>query len=233
MDFKNICVGIPSYIPDGENRARRLEKVKETLTRIDEKLNIPIIIIAQNWKGEIEPKQNWIIYEYDKLGITGARIKLREKFLESNFNQLIMLDDEIIFEIKNRNRFLAEISSHEVGWSQFGPTIAFAAISKSLYQKIEFPDVDVNRDHIFEDQVFLAILKEYYAEKRYTMSKDYYDYDYSINCTTHEPTASTWFNGDDLLMHECTLNTRKYIKENIKKKEEKPRTYMGGGYFGL
>jgi hypothetical protein len=44
-----ICVGIISYLPDGESiRFQRFKKLVNLLSRIDKVFKLPVLIIAQN-----------------------------------------------------------------------------------------------------------------------------------------------------------------------------------------
>jgi len=58
-----------------------------------------VIIIAQNW-GDTMPTQIdsvVTLHKYkSKLGITGARRALRNAFLSSEYDYMIMLDDDIV-----------------------------------------------------------------------------------------------------------------------------------------
>lgn len=195
--------------------------------------DIPVIIIAQNWKDEIAIQPDWIVYNYDKLGITGARIKLREKFLESEFDQLIMMDDETIFNAVKPKLFLKTIAAHPLGWAKVSQNIQFAVVSRAIYEKLEFPDVDVNRDMIWEDMVFVALLEEFYYDAKYALSNCGIEYDLDVNATAADKGGSTWWDGKMETMNICRQNTINYIKKNIRGKGPKPRAYMGGGYYGL
>ena len=82
--------GIISYFPNNdsayhiETRRERTRRCSELLFKLEELWpDIDIIIIAQNWQDYHEPeiKNKIIKYDYDKLGILGARKELRKKFL--------------------------------------------------------------------------------------------------------------------------------------------------------
>ena len=80
------CFGIISWLPnDQKDRLLRKKRLINTLDQLNKLFpNIDILIIAQNWKRINLPEysNNIIIKKYNKLGITGARIKLREEFLK-------------------------------------------------------------------------------------------------------------------------------------------------------
>ena len=93
-----FCIGIISYLPD-KIRDERLEKIKSLLNECSLYFpSIDIIIISQNYKDYFpEVNSNKIIlYSYkNKLGILNARKKLREIFINSDYDYLIMMDDDI------------------------------------------------------------------------------------------------------------------------------------------
>ena len=97
-------IGIVSYFPDNINdRKKRITRFKKLLEQIGMFFSeIPIIIIAQNWNGynPICNKNELIVYNYKRLGILNARKELRKKFLESEYDYLIMFDDDCIIEEK-------------------------------------------------------------------------------------------------------------------------------------
>ena len=62
-------------------------------------------------------KHDIIRVGYDKpLGIIQARIKLREEFLASNFDYMIMLDDDSKIIGHDGSVYLKEIESHPDGF---------------------------------------------------------------------------------------------------------------------
>jgi hypothetical protein len=61
-----------------------------------------------------------LIYKFDKLGILGARKMLRTKFLETDYDYLIMCDDDIVLETKVDNapqKYFEKIDKHPEGFS--------------------------------------------------------------------------------------------------------------------
>ena len=101
------CIGIISYFPDDlkEIRESALNNLlRDCFTYFP---GVDIIIVAQNYKGYIPQvnKNKIILYSYNnKLGITGARKKLREIFINSEYDYLIMLDDD--------NRIYGEVNNN-------------------------------------------------------------------------------------------------------------------------
>ena len=76
-------IGIISWLPeDVIEREQRLNRFCKLLEGIDKFFpNIPVIIIAQNWKDYVPDPQNndFVIYHYNKLGILQARKELRKR----------------------------------------------------------------------------------------------------------------------------------------------------------
>ena len=85
------CIGIISYFPN-DLREKRRERLRALLVQLNNYFKMPIIIIAQNWiQDDLKifeglTNQKIYVYTYPKLGITNARIILRDKFLESDFD---------------------------------------------------------------------------------------------------------------------------------------------------
>ena len=75
-----------SYLPDNpELREIRITRLKSLITQCDNWFQLPIIIVAQNWKEDVNlgiKNSKIFLYSYtNKLGITKARESLREKFI--------------------------------------------------------------------------------------------------------------------------------------------------------
>ena len=162
--------GIISYFPDNDSeyhkyvRKQRTKRCSELLLQLDSLWpNIDIIIVAQNWQDYQPPKiHNRIriipIY-YDKLGITGARKELRTHFLTSNYDYLIMLDDDAVIHCNDPRAYIQEIEEHPSGIgviSHKEDALVLAAISKSIYNQIDMPNLDAEQGQGFEGSVFVA-----------------------------------------------------------------------------
>lgn len=157
-----ICIGIISYLPDDKVvRSNRLNKLKKLITSCDTYLDLPIIIVAQNWReGDLSlSSDNCIIYSYKKpLGITGARRKLQEAFIKSKYDNLIMLDDdlEISGEQQSFDAYINFIKNNPDKYIKFkamgsNTLLWFNCIPKSIYSKISYPNLDPCKGEIFED----------------------------------------------------------------------------------
>ena len=170
--------GLISWFPDEEiHRKQRLERLNKTFAHLIDLFgeDIEFLIIAQNWQDYQVPDfiKNTLIYKFDKLGILGARKMLREKFLESEYDYLIMCDDDIVLESKVDNaaqKYLKELDKHPEGFSflKYGWTLTFCAISKWIYEKIPMVDVDPEKNEGYEDMVFPLLLHYKYPDKEFT-----------------------------------------------------------------
>ena len=156
----NICIGITSYLPDNENiRNIRTKRLADLLQKCNSHFHFDILIIAQNWKDLKFDYNNLNIDYYDEpLGITQARIKLREKFLNSNYDYIIMTDDD------------SELSSNQFDYDSYldiilktnkdfywikNYYIRLCCISKNGFKKIEFDSSIIpERGLGWEDVVF-------------------------------------------------------------------------------
>lgn len=169
------CIGIISYLPDDpEVRNLRLGKLNTLLAQCDAMFHLPIIIIAQNWTG-LSIRKDIVkcpltIYTSGKLGINGARKKLREKFLESGIDYMIHLDDDCILkgDFKAAMQYLAQLRPG--CWGFYKPHLMkLAAISKEVYSQIEIPDGGADDEdpfkRFFEDMYIHLMLKKHMPEK--------------------------------------------------------------------
>jgi len=209
------CIGIISYFPDDLKEIR--ESDLNNLLR-DCSTYFPwvdVIIVAQNYKGYI-PKSNKnriILYSYkDKLGITGARKKLREIFINSEYDYLIMMDDDNQI-LGNTNNNLLEVLENNpdkficFNWD-FGQLYLFT-ISKSLFKKVEYPELTAENGEIFEDLYLSQICKALCPN--YIDSKE-------INITSKTSgDKSTWWN-NSYNLKRMVANTYKLIDSDLKNK---------------
>ena len=202
----NACVGIISYFSDDEEiRNKRLAKLNILIQDIDRIFNVPIIIIAQNWKNiTIKPKTidaPIYIYTYDKLGITGARKELKRRFLESQFDYLIMLDDDSMLKGDRQDGllYLRRLAECPGMYGVYKPhLLKLFAMSREMYQLIEFPDGgadDPNKKlRFFEDMYIDESLQKVYPNKRFKFYKsnldEYSDSAFDDTSTWHDEVYS-------------------------------------------
>lgn len=173
--------GIISWFPDDPiYRKQRLDRLNKTFKHLINLFgeDIEFLIIAQNWQDYQVPDfiKNTLIYKFDKLGILGARKMLREKFLESEYDYLIMCDDDIVLKPQLENaakKYLEELDKYPEGFSflKYGWSLTFCAISKWIYEKVPMVDVDPEKNEGYEDMVFPLLLHYKYPEKEFKTSQ--------------------------------------------------------------
>ena len=165
----NKCIGIISYFPDNKDITNaRYKKLCALLSKCHELFNLPIIIVAQNWKAEYV-RVPWVtIYRYpEKLGIVGARKELRRIFLESSYDYLIMLDDDCELVGKSGKHYLEQIDKNPDCFIEFNKTLLkLFAISKSLFEKVDFEDISPEAGEGFEDRIFVSTLRKLYPYQK-------------------------------------------------------------------
>ncbi len=197
-------IGIISYFPDDEkirkNRATKLQSLVAQCNYIFD--NLPIIIIAQNWKESDLCKYdnigNITFYTYPKLGIVGARNKLREHFLKSEYNYLIMLDDDVTLKgsPKEGQEYLKQLNSHKDGFWEFNLTLLkLFAISKDLFALEKFDEnINPENEDGFEDRIFVNRLRVKYSKLRYQFNVKGLS---QSSISTKDP-DSTWYSNQDI-----------------------------------
>jgi hypothetical protein len=181
MSLKKVF-GIISYFPNSdtpyhtETRTKRTKRFFSMLYRLEELWpTVDIIIIAQNWQGLAIPDihNRVTIYNYPKLGILNARKELRKKFLESEYDYLIMMDDDAIIEYADSERYLKEIDDHPNGVGVIRHNkcpLMFCAVSKSIYSQQDMVDIDAENGQGFEDDIFVATVFNKFPDKAFDFS---------------------------------------------------------------
>lgn len=163
-----ICIGIISYLPDNKKiREKRVEKLKQLILKCDQLFNLPILVITQNWKDINIESNNLIKYNYNQpLGIMQARNILREKFLDSPYDYIILLDDDSEIKGTSAQKYLEQIKSNPDCFIEFQKSrLKLFAISKHCFNKVQF-EIQPEKEEGFEDRLFLDRLKEKLPEKR-------------------------------------------------------------------
>ena len=160
--------GIISYFPDADTdfhasvRKQRMKRCTELLVKLESLWpDTDIIIIAQNWQEYLPPLINnkITIYKYDRSGILGARRILRQEFLESDYDYLIMLDDDAEIKSCNPEAYMNEIDNHPDGFGVIrhaNHALNLCAISKFIYRQIDLPDIDLEKSEGFGEDIFVA-----------------------------------------------------------------------------
>lgn len=183
--MSNFCIGIISYFPDEvEVRNYRQKLCFDLINKCQEVFaGVPIIVVAQNWQGR--KIEGATLYEYDQLGIYQARNELKKIFLASEYDNLIMLDDDAVLkgdEIDGR-LYLKEASNNpnKIGYF-YGKFLKLCCMPKEAYKNIP----DFTEEHFNDEKSVYA-----YARKNgmYT-----FKYPYTINrwALLNRSAPSTW-----------------------------------------
>lgn len=174
----NLVIGIVSYLPEN-NEAR--EQRKTLITNLVKKCNevfpkIPVWVIAQNWKDF--SVENATIFAFDKLGINGARQKLKDKFIGSVYDHLIMFDDDCILTMDeiDAKLYLQELSENSGKACSFiSRSLKLFSIPKSLFMSVPSFINNVYSDKYNADElvVYNTIPKEkmHFLKYPYRQSK--------------------------------------------------------------
>ena len=177
-------IGIISYLPDKDTTKRREGLLKNLINFCTTYFKLPIIIIAQNWPKDLfADRKDITIYRYDKpLTIVGARIKLREKFLESGYDYLIMLDDdcELTGTAEGCQKYLEFIDKNPDCWiARHGSLLKLFAISKTCFKDVEYDDISLERGEGYEDTIFFAKIKKFHKNEYRCFPHEYNINDHS------------------------------------------------------
>lgn len=226
-----ICIGIISYIPDRftQNRARK-KAIQSLIDKINEIFaGIPVMIITQNWGDfNVTSKNKIIRYDYDDpLGITPARKVLREKFLESNFDYLIMLDDDSMIVGTDGSNYLKEIRLHPDGFGWFSNhLLKLFAISKYVYSRLDMPDISAESLQGFEDKIFISMCRIKFPDREFEFDRSKLD-EVSFGYSGGPP--STWWT-KEVAAHRTELRkkTNDYIADFAKKNGVQFEVPFGG-----
>lgn len=191
-------IGIISYLPDKEpDRELRIDRLNKLVFTLDSLFkDIPVIIISQNWKEYNIPSEKYLVFKYDRLGILQARKTLREKFLESDYDYLIMLDDDAIIEGNSSKKYLEQIDNNPDGVISFHPNVGHLnlfAISKKIYSETPMVEIDPEKDEGFEDTIFTTLVRSKYPNK-YREFKETGLKEISFKYTGEGKVPSTWAN---------------------------------------
>lgn len=224
-------IGVISWFPN-ESRDRYLrQKNFNNFLSIVEKLfpTLDILVVAQNWQNfqplQIKNKMN--VFKYNQgLGILKARKTLRELFLNTKYDYLLMADDDcVVGEIQPNgvSLYLKEIDKHPNGftflgnqWGYYASQLNFCAISRFIYEREPMTDVDPQKGEGHEDNIFSSLL--HYKWSAYEFNANYikcshYHNGNIENVSTWEgkgETTSWWFGGESI-NSQCVANDRKFI----------------------
>ena len=207
-----ICIGIISYFPDDNKREIRIERAKKAIEDCNKLFDLPIIIVAQNWKGVMLYDDNLHIHRYDKLGITGARKELRKLFLDSEYDYMIMLDDDarLVGTKDDAREYLRTIENHPGARYGIYKTylLKLFAISKEMFKEIDYPDGEASNGDFFEDMYLIMALEKKWPSRKFLFARR------TLNDTSDSANDpdSTWYH-KQFDKHKIGDRTRAMIKE--------------------
>lgn len=159
-------IGIISWLPDEpETRWVRLKRLKSLLYMCEYNMNLPIIIIAQNWKDvDIGKKDKTTIFYYDKLGITAAREELRKKFLETDYTHMLCLDDDfelnpLPVQFQMYFKRIAQVPDHFIEYENY--LMNLCVMPRNIAEKYPFDtSISAELNTGFEDWVWVEVIKK-------------------------------------------------------------------------
>ena len=216
MKLKKL-IGIISYLPDDEKIRKLRFELLLWLLQSCYRFNCDILIVAQNYhEEELEKLRNKVILDInDKLGITGARKRLREVFLSLDYDYLIMLDDDCDIRASDKGiqAYLSEIDEHPDSVLEFrGSLLKLYAISKSVYKEVDFrDDISAEAGTGFEDTIFVHDVRKKFPDKVRAFRCRYYGIN-EISKYTADP-LSTWYTDQDL--PEMLKKTKSIVADNV------------------
>lgn len=203
-----VLIGIVSWLPD-ENEARELRW--ERLLRLRQQISdlwpeIPVLILAQNWKDKTLPNTT-VIYEQRRLGILKARQRLRNLLLQENADYYILFDDDAIIHTEGDNylELLKLMEENPQGWAfsevfpegyerpkynPFAPSqLNLCCLSHYIMSREPIPEADPEKDVAFEDRLYSMTILCKYPKLQFHLPEGLY-------CThfrnTEEAAPSTW-----------------------------------------
>ena len=207
-----ICIGIISYFPDDNKREIRIERAKKVIEDCNKLFDLPIIIVAQNWKGVMLYDDNLHIHRYDKLGITGARRELRKLFLDSEYDYMIMLDDDakLVGTRSDASLYLDQIENHPGKWYGIykSQLLKLFAISKDMFKEVDYPEGEAENGDFFEDMYLIMLLNKLYPNNKFLFTRNTLN---DISDSANDPN-STWYH-KQFNKHDIGDRTRAMIKE--------------------
>ena len=168
-------LGIVSWLPPDEpRRSVRKGRAADTFRKCREWLpSVPVLVLAQGWQPmELAGMPSGITFSlYPRLGILGARRELRERFLQSPFDCLIMLDDDSMLSgsKEDSDLYLAELQAHPGCFGERnGTSLKMFSVCREVF--VPYPDVDPERGQGYEDRAFVEALRREFPDRRFSYS---------------------------------------------------------------
>ena len=207
-------IGIISYLPDDADvRKARFEKLCKLIETCNQLFGLPIHIIIQNYKDEIaylsKYKNVTLSENYTRCGIVGARKRLREWFLATPYDCLIMLDDDcnIVGTRDGAKQYLSTVDSHPGYYGLFkGSQLKLFSIDRRLIAQVDFAEVNPENGEGFEDTIFVEKLRKKFPKKEFSF---YGVQNLKETSVGTGDTLSTWYKNQDLSTMLAKTNAMK------------------------
>lgn len=164
-----IAIGIISYFPDAADlRAERVRRCAFLISSCKALFpQLPIVIIAQNWRGEIEEAGLLVQHHAAPLGISAAREALRQYILEGGYDYVILFDDDCMLDAEpaDAQRFLELLSANPAKFigAREGMLKLFA-VSREILSSEPVPPLCVSDSTGLEDYALWKILRHSYPD---------------------------------------------------------------------
>ena len=174
----SIMIGQISYLPNNELRTKRFEAARTQIEWLHKVLpNVKITSVLQNYtQDECDMLGSDMYLSYDTpIGAGRARNKILEKFYNSNYDWLLLCDDDTILDDKYHcENFIEELSNNE---KKFSGIDAVSAIEPEYhpYKKLNYEDKGNLTHFKFEPRElnsgsatsFIRNIKKFYGKEIY------------------------------------------------------------------
>ena len=215
--------GVVSYVPDSARELRE-ERITRMFNQVRETFgnDVDFLVIAQNWKDYRPPEGDGVttVIRKPKLGILGARKALRQEFLKSDYDYLIMCDDDLLIETSpgfDGKNYMEALDEHPDGFmfikrrnGTYRPAqLNLCAISRHVYAMEPMVDVNPQLGEGYEDFIFANLLHCKYPELEFDVSGIWTTQLHNPN----EKAPSTWWDGsmdNDYLYDLSVFHIRRF-----------------------
>lgn len=198
-----LLIGIISYLPnDVKIREERFKTLRNLIATCNYLFHVDIYIVTQNFteteKLYLKGYNNvYLSEDYIRLGIVGARKKLREYFINSTYTNIIMLDDDCIIQGSPSQavNYIKQIEENRDCFIEFNDSLLkLFCISKELLKEVDYPDISVENAEGFEDRIFVNELRKRFSDKRRIFK---YCGIEELSTSTKD-VLSTWYKNQDI-----------------------------------
>ena len=174
----SIMIGQVSYLPNNELRTKRLEAARFQIEWFDKILpNEKIMVVAQAYtKDELPDVDKYAVFWFDEpLGAGNARNKILEIFYESDYDWLLLCDDDtVLYPYYSVDDFIKDIAFNV---EKFEKIDAVSALEPEYYpyKKLNYEDKNNLEYYKFEPRVLnsgsatsiIRNIKKYYGKQIY------------------------------------------------------------------